>query len=95
MSRALAMNEMSDTSEGKARRARRGVGPWMALLAVPFVGTLWVPLYNRLEPSAYGVPFFYWYQFAWIGIGAAITAVVYFATREEREEREEREGRDP
>jgi len=49
---------------------------------VPFVGTLWVPFYNALEPRIGGVPKFYWYQFLWIGIGAAITAVVYFATRE-------------
>jgi hypothetical protein len=28
-----------------------------------------------------GVPYFYAYQFAWIGISVALTAVVYFATR--------------
>jgi hypothetical protein len=55
---------------------------WYALLGVPFVGTLWVPFYNALDPRLGGVPYFYWYQFAWIGIGAAITAIVYFATRE-------------
>jgi hypothetical protein len=55
---------------------------WYALLGVPFVGMLWVPFYNALEPRVGGVPYFYWYQFAWIGVGAAITAVVYFATRE-------------
>jgi hypothetical protein len=51
------------------------------LLIVPFIGTLWVPFYNRLEPSIFGVPFFYWYQFVWIPIGAAITALLYFVTR--------------
>ncbi len=55
---------------------------WYVLLIVPFVGTLWVPFYDSLEPRLGGIPYFYWYQFAWIGIGAAITAVVYFATRE-------------
>lgn len=60
----------------------RSVWPFLPLLVVPFVGTLWVPFYNAVEPRLGGVPFFYWYQFAWIGIGAAITAVVYFATRE-------------
>jgi Na+/melibiose symporter-like transporter len=55
---------------------------WLALLGVPFVGMLWVPFYNAAEPRVGGVPYFYWYQFAWIGIGAVITAVVYFATRE-------------
>jgi hypothetical protein len=63
--------------EGR-RRARR----WYLLLLVPFVGTLWVPFYDAVEPRVFGVPFFYWYQFAWIGVSAAITAVVYFATPE-------------
>jgi hypothetical protein len=54
---------------------------WQLLLLVPFVGTLWVPFYDSLDPRVGGVPYFYWYQFLWIGIGAVITAVVYFATR--------------
>ncbi|HLK36864.1 MAG TPA: DUF3311 domain-containing protein [Polyangiaceae bacterium] len=59
----------------------RVVWAWYALLATPFVGTLWVPFYNAVEPRAGGVPFFYWYQFAWIGLGEALTVIVYFATR--------------
>jgi hypothetical protein len=55
---------------------------WYGLLLVPFVGTLWVPFYNSLEPKLGGIPFFYWYQFAWIAVSAAITAWVYFATRD-------------
>jgi hypothetical protein len=63
-------------------QARRGGRAWLLLLLVPFVGTLWVPFYDSLEPRVGGVPYFYWYQFLWIGIGAVITAVVYFATRQ-------------
>jgi hypothetical protein len=55
---------------------------WNLLLVAPFVGTLWVPFYNSLEPRVFGIPFFYWYQFVWVGIGAILTAIVYFATRE-------------
>lgn len=55
---------------------------WQLLLLIPFVGTLWVPFYDSAEPRLGGVPYFYWYQFLWIGIGAGITALVYFATRE-------------
>jgi hypothetical protein len=51
-------------------------------LLASFVGTLWVPFYDSLEPRVFGIPFFYVYQFAWVGISAAITAVVYLATRE-------------
>ena len=66
--------------EKRGTRARR----WHILLLVPFVGTLWVPFYNSAEPRLGGVPYFYWYQFLWIPIGAGITALVYFATRERK-----------
>ena len=49
-----------------------------ALLTIPFIAALWVPSYNRVEPALGGVPFFYWYQLAWILIGAAIVIVVYW-----------------
>jgi len=68
------------------REQKRNSKLWLALLGVPFVGTLWVPFYDSVEPRLGGVPYFYWYQFAWIGIGAVITAVVYFATRERERE---------
>ena len=61
----------------------RRAWPWYLLLIAPFVGTLWVPFYNAVEPRLAGVPYFYWYQFLWIIIGAVLTGVVYFATRDE------------
>jgi hypothetical protein len=70
--------------EGDERRTRRPRPSlaWYVPLLAPFVGTLWVPFYDSAEPRAFGVPYFYWYQFLWIVISAAITAVVYFGTRE-------------
>ena len=53
------------------------------LLILPFIATLWVPFYNSVEPSWQGIPFFYWYQFLWILISAALTAIVYFSTERE------------
>ena len=47
------------------------------LLVIPFLVVLWVPSYNRLEPTLGGVPFFYWYQLAWILIGAVLVLGVY------------------
>jgi hypothetical protein len=47
------------------------------LLLIPFVAVLWVPFYNSAEPSLAGVPFFYWYQLAWIILSAVIIAIVY------------------
>jgi hypothetical protein len=38
---------------------------------------MWVPSYNRIEPALAGIPFFHWYQLAWILIGAAIVLTVY------------------
>ena len=55
---------------------------WYLLLVVPFIAILWVPFYAGGEPALLGIPYFYWYQFLWILISAALTAVVYFATRE-------------
>ncbi|HYL49683.1 MAG TPA: DUF3311 domain-containing protein [Stellaceae bacterium] len=53
---------------------------WHLLFVVLFVIALWVPLYNRIEPSLWGMPFFYWFQLAMIVVGAIVTAIVYFIT---------------
>ena len=47
------------------------------LLAIPITAALWVPSYNAIEPRLGGVPFFSWYQLAWILLGAAIVLIVY------------------
>ncbi|HVZ91859.1 MAG TPA: DUF3311 domain-containing protein [Rhizomicrobium sp.] len=52
-----------------------------ALLAAPFVAMLAVPSYNRIDPQLAGVPFFYWYQLLWIGLGALLLALVRRAER--------------
>ena len=66
-----------------ASRVERGRGgrAWRLLLLVPVVATLWVPWFSRLEPTLFGVPFFYWYLIAWVPAAAACTATVYFKTR--------------
>ena len=48
-----------------------------ALLLLPFIGLLLVPLFNRLEPELFGFPFFYWYQFAWVPVTAGLTYLVF------------------
>jgi hypothetical protein len=55
---------------------------WYLLFALQFVAVLWPPFYNRIDPTLLGMPFFYWYQLLWVLIGAAFTAIVYFATRD-------------
>jgi hypothetical protein len=54
---------------------------WYLLFVIEFVVVLWPPFYNRLEPTFLGMPFFYWYQLLCVFIGAAITAIVYQATK--------------
>ena len=56
------------------RGGRRAVLP---LLIIPYIGTLWVSTYASVAPKLWGIPFFYWYQLLCIGIGAAITIIVY------------------
>ena len=58
----------------------RPSGAWNFLLLLPCFGMLAVPVYNRAEPLLYGIPFFYWYQFAWIPLAAALTALVHVVT---------------
>jgi hypothetical protein len=78
----MSMDNTPTTSRSQPRRPTRPSRLWYALLAPPFLGMLWVPFYNRIEPRAGSIPFFYWYQFAWIGVSAVLTAVVYFVTRD-------------
>ena len=54
---------------------------WYALLVLPFVGTLFPQLYNRAEPALFGLPFFYWYQLAWVIVTTVLLGIVVIATR--------------
>jgi hypothetical protein len=55
---------------------------WYLLLLIQYVAVLWPPFYNKLDTYWGGIPFFYWYQLLWVLIGAALTAIVYFATED-------------
>ena len=54
-------------------------GPILLLLFIPLL-VLYVPFYNRIEPTLFGFPFFYWFQLGWIFVSMIITAVVYYGT---------------
>jgi hypothetical protein len=74
-----------------------GRGRWVAraaisvLLAAPVLALLWVPSYTRVTPRLFGFPFFYWYQLAWVLVGAACLAGAYVLTM--RLERQRRRAR--
>ena len=57
------------------------------LLAAPFVALLWVSSYSRLDPAFIGIPFFYWYQLAWVVVAALFTGVAYLLVRREEDRR--------
>ena len=65
---------------GATRRHEATTG-WYWLFALPFVFTLLPFIYNTTSPELIGIPFFYWYQTAWIVITALITLAVYVKTR--------------
>ncbi|HEY5833217.1 DUF3311 domain-containing protein [Streptomyces sp.] len=66
------------------RRALAGI-----CLVIPFVALLWVDSYSRLTPEFIGIPFFYWYQLAWVPVGAALTYAAYVLVRAEERARKE------
>jgi len=53
------------------------MSPVWLLALIPYVGLLWVTLYNRAEPEIFGFPFFYWYQLAWVPITSLLLYIVY------------------
>jgi hypothetical protein len=63
--------------------AEKGIGGVLTrhwprlLLIIPFALVVWVPAYNRIEPTLAGIPFFYWYQLAAIVMGAVVVMAVH------------------
>ena len=67
-------------TEGVAAQ-RSDRSPWNWLLLVGIVLPLLVPLYNKVEPTMFGWPFFYWFQLLLVGVGVLVTSIVYRMTR--------------
>jgi Protein of unknown function (DUF3311) len=69
---------MAGNRDGNGGNDNAGGGILLWLL-VPML-VLYVPLYNRIEPTLFGFPFFYWFQLGWIFVSMIITAFVYYGT---------------
>jgi hypothetical protein len=54
---------------------------WYWLLLLPLLGVLIPPIYDSADPRLIGIPFFYWYQMAWIPLSVLCTVLVYRRTR--------------
>lgn len=63
-----------------SRRCRRA-SAWYLLLLVPLL-VLVTPWFNSVEPRLFGMPFFYWSQFAFVPVGVLCMAVVYRMTKD-------------
>ena len=50
------------------------------LLILPCVVSVWVPFYNRLEPTLLGIPFFYWFLMV---LSPVSTLFIWLASRVE------------
>ena len=78
---------MSSSSRAGAPRGpsgRSSRAPWAlvaVLLAPAIVVPLWVPLYDRDDPTFAGFPFFYWFQFALILCAVVLTVSAYVVAR--------------
>jgi hypothetical protein len=65
-----------------AEKKRGGWSWWYLLFLLQFVVALYPPLFNKVEPTLIGIPFFYWFQLAWVFASAILTAIVYWATKD-------------
>ena len=54
---------------------------WNLLLLVPFL-MLVTPWFNSYEPRLFGLPFFYWVQFAFVPVGVICVGLVHLMTRD-------------
>jgi len=75
------LSEPDVPTRGPAR-----VGPYLAagiLIAIAIVMPLIVPLYASSAPALWGIPFFYWYQLAWVFIASGLLAIAYVIMRKE------------
>jgi hypothetical protein len=72
------------TPPPRRRRGQEGLrwNAWNLFLLIPFL-MLVTPWINSIEPRLFGMPFFYWFQLAWVAVGVASVAVVYLKTRTE------------
>jgi hypothetical protein len=64
-----------------SRSGRSDRSAWYWLLLIPLLTVLYPPLYNRMNPELFGIPFFYWYQLAMVAVGVGCTLVAYRMTR--------------
>ncbi len=72
-------DERSGATKGRGRNAL--IWHWWNLLLLLPLLMLITPWFNKDKPRLFGMPFFYWYQLAFVFVGVTCVAIVYAATR--------------
>ena len=80
--RHLADSWEGPVSVNRPLPSRRHGLQW--LLALPIIPPLLVPLYNRMDPKLFGLPFFYWFQLACVAFTIIMVTLVYQLTKGRR-----------
>ena len=66
------------SQDSPARRPSPGLWALIIVILLPAVVLpLWVPLYDKTDPTLFGFPFFFWFQFALILMSGVLTALAY------------------
>ena len=66
------------SQDSPARRPSPGLWALIIVILLPAVVLpLWVPLYHKTDPTLFGFPFFFWFQFALILMSGVLTAIAY------------------
>ncbi|MFI9614642.1 DUF3311 domain-containing protein [Streptomyces sp. NPDC052023] len=84
------MSEAPDVNRGPVVTPVRVV---VALcLIAPFASMLWVSSYAKTDPTFIGIPFFYWYQMAWVVISTGLTMIAYWLWQRDQRARKAQGG---
>jgi uncharacterized membrane protein YhdT len=86
---------MADQHSRPSRGTSRALWILILVLLTPAVVVpLLVPLYDQADPTLFGFPFFYWFQFALVLVAAVLTGLAYLlSTKADALAREERRQR--
>ena len=68
-------------AESTRRAERSDHSHWNWLLLIPLLATLYPPVYNRIKPTLFDIPFFYWFQLLAIAVSVVMTLLVFRKTR--------------
>ena len=74
----MASTDRATRRGGSSRRLWTVI---VVLLAPAVVVPLLVPLYDRTDPTLFGFPFFFWFQFLLILVVSAITVLAYYLAK--------------